>query len=469
MNWIRPWLGLALASVGLTLQTAQALPPEVTVFPGGSASRPRLAWSLNRTNWGAIVETRDSLSSGAWLPAPGGNWPTTNNNWAAPEGVGTGSHFYRVTAIPPVGQRGRLVSHTLVGPYQPLLLGIIFHGFGIDISTRYPVEFHAVTYETIDPYGAPTLASGAVILPVGKTNASALVLYDHGTSIKKTDVPSKPNKEGFLGTAFATDGYVAVLPDYLGLGSSPGLHPYLHAASEASASIDLLRAARQLCASNTVALSDQLFVSGYSQGGHAALATLRALEADETHEFAVTAAGCGSGPYDLAGVSATDFLSGRVPPNPYYFLYLFAAFQDVYGLAPSLAALLRPPYSTTLPPLLDGLHDGDVINAAMPKVPTDILAPAQLADFKVNPNNPLRLALVDNTLLNWTPKSPLRLYRCSGDQDVLPYNSQVAYDTFQSRGATQVQWLDPDPGADHETCSVPALLSIKAWFDTLRK
>ncbi len=469
MNWIRSWLGLALVSVGLVLQTARALPPEVTVFPSGSVSRPSLTWSLNRTNWAVTVETRESLNSGAWLPAPGGTWPTTSTNWTAPGEGGSGSHFYRVTAVPPVGQRGRLISHSSATSYSPSLLALLFHGFGIDISTRYAVDFYAVTYETIDPYGAPILASGAVILPSGKTNASALVLYDHGTSLKKIDVPSAPNSEGFLGMAFATDGYVAVLPDYLGLGVSPGLHPFLHAASEASASIDLLRAARQICASNGVALSDQLFISGYSQGGHAAMATLQALESSGTREFVVTAAGCGSGPYDLAGVSTADFLSGRAPPNPYFFLYLLAAYQDVYGLAPSLANLLKAPYSATLPPLLDGLHDGDVINANMPKVPTDILDPSQLADFKVNPNNPLRQAIVDNTLVNWTPKSPLRLYRCSGDQDVLPSNSQVAYDSFQARGATQVQLLDPDPGADHDTCAIPALLSIKAWFDTLRK
>ncbi len=469
MNWIRTWLMVALASIGLSLQTVQAVPPVVTVFPSGSASRPSLYWQLNRTNWTATVETRDSLGSGAWVPAPGGIWPTSSTNWTAPETGGVGSHFFRVTATPPAGQRGRLISGLFVTSYQTQLLGLLFRGLGIDIVTRYAVDFYAVTYETVDPYGAPILASGAVIVPSGKTNASALVLYDHGTSLKKSDVPSLPNQEGFLGTAFATDGYVAVLPDYLGLGISPGLHPYLHAASEASASIDLLRAARQLCASNSVALSDQLFISGYSQGGHAALATLQALEASATNEFTVTAAGCGSGPYDLAGVSAADFLSGRLPPNPYYFLYLIAAFQDVYGLAPSLAKLLQPPYSTTLPPLLDGLHDGDVINAAMPKVPTDILDPTQLADFKVNPNHPLRLALTDNTLVNWKPKSPLRLYRCSGDQDVPPANSQVAYDSFQSLGASQVQLLDPDPGADHDACAIPALLSIKAWFDTLRK
>jgi len=77
---------------------------------------------------------------------------------------------------------------------------------------------------------------------------------------------------------FATTGYAAVVPDYLGLGDSPGLQLYHHARSEATACVDLLRAARTWCASNNVELNDQLFLAGYSHGGHVTMALHRELE-----------------------------------------------------------------------------------------------------------------------------------------------------------------------------------------------
>lgn len=462
----RRWTNVALCfSLGVI---ASAVPPTVELVHLRLAPTPTLEWNSNRSNWLSTVESKDAFMSDSWQSAPGVAWPSPVTQWSDPRPVVPGGRFYRVTLVPPAGNRGRLDSHAPLTPVSADFLRVLFQLKGIPIVPQHGIQYTQVIYETIDAYGAPVLASGLVVLPMG-VHQAAMLAYDHGTSLLKADVPSQLNAEGYLGIALGSAGYVAALPDYLGLGDSPGLHPYLHASSEASATVDLLRATRTLCQSNHVGLNGQLFLSGYSQGGHSALATLRELEASGTNEFTVTACGAGSGPYDLAGVSADDFLSGRAIPNPYYFLYLLGAYQDVYGLSTALSNLLVSPYSATLPPLLDGLHDGPVINAAMPRVLTDILTPAALADFQTNPQNPLRLALRENTLLDWTPKSPLRLYRCSGDRDVLPANSEVAYTDFQAHGATQVQLLDPDPGADHDGCAIPALLAIKAWFDSLRQ
>ncbi|MCZ7636503.1 MAG: lipase family protein [Verrucomicrobia bacterium] len=158
--------------------------------------------------------------------------------------------------------------------------------------------------------------------------------------------------------AFATAGYVAVLPDYLGLGDSAGVHPYHHARSHATTGVDALRAARRFCTANGILLNDQLFLCGYSQGGYAAMAVLRELEQFHTEEFPITAAATMAGAYDLSGVTTDDFLSDRPMPSPYYFALLLAAYQEIYGLAPTLPDLLTPPYDTTLPPLLQGQRTG---------------------------------------------------------------------------------------------------------------
>jgi hypothetical protein len=179
-----------------------------------------------------------------------------------------------------------------------------------------------------------------------------------------------------------------------------------------------------------------------------------------------------AGAYDLSGVTTDDMLSGRSQPNPYYFAFLLAAYQSVYHLAPTLGDLLQPPYNTTLPPLLNGGTSGSQINDAMPKNPADptrILKPELLADFRTNANHILRQALRDNDLHTWTPRAPMRLYHCAGDQDVVSANSQAAYAGFQDRGATQVQFIDPLPSGGHGDCVTPSLLQAKAWFDSLKQ
>jgi hypothetical protein len=97
-----------------------------------------------------------------------------------------------------------------------------------------------------------------------------------------------------------------------------------------------------------------------------------------------------------------------------------------------------------------------------------ILWPAVVSSLTNDPGCPLYQALRDNDLYRWKPVAPTRLYHCSGDLDVLPANSQVAYNSFQAQGASQVQLVDPQPGADHSGCAIPSLEAAKAWFDTLK-
>jgi dienelactone hydrolase len=357
----------------------------------------------------------------------------------------------------------------MLSSMTPAQINSLFILAQIPITAQNGVDTYKIIYETVDPFNAPINASGELAVPQNPSRSLPLVSYQHGTILVKTDVPSALSEEGLIAIAFASTGYVGTAPDYLGLGDSPGLHPYHHAKSEATAAIDLLRAARTFSASNAIALNGQLFLCGYSQGGHATMAVHKELEASYTNEFTVTASAPMAGAYDLSGTTADDFLSDRVKPNPYYLLYLLAAYQEIYHLADSLADLLAPPYDASLPPLLDGTHDGGEIDRAIGSDPTRIVRPDYLAAFKADPNHPLRAALRENDLYAWTPRAPVRMCHCRGDQDVLYANSEVAYHSFLERGASQVELIDPNPAANHGGCVQPSMLGTKAWFDSLRK
>ncbi|WP_040827949.1 lipase family protein [Nocardia jiangxiensis] len=128
--------------------------------------------------------------------------------------------------------------------------------------------------------GTPQRASGALFVPPGRAPAGGwpIMAYDHGTSGLGAGCGGQTTATGSLGQQednrivqyFLAKGFAVVAPDYLGLGRfRTGPHPYLELNTEATATIDLVRAAR----ATHPALSRTWAVIGGSQGGQAALGT----------------------------------------------------------------------------------------------------------------------------------------------------------------------------------------------------
>ncbi|MFI7003532.1 alpha/beta fold hydrolase [Nocardia sp. NPDC050175] len=152
-----------------------------------------------------------------------------------------------------------------------------------------PDGWHGVSGGSVLEYwmrgsdGTPRQASGALFVPQGTPPATGwpVIAYDHGTSGLgagcggQSDPAGHPyqqirSKEDQLIQGMLEQGFAVVAPDYLGLGRfNTGPHPYLEVASEATATIDLLRAAR----TTHPELSRTWAVLGVSQGGQAALGT----------------------------------------------------------------------------------------------------------------------------------------------------------------------------------------------------
>ncbi|WP_067670480.1 lipase family protein [Nocardia miyunensis] len=125
--------------------------------------------------------------------------------------------------------------------------------------------------------GAPRRASGALFVPSGRAPVGGwpIMAYDHGTSGLgagcggQTTAPGQ-RVDNQIVKYFLAKGFAVVAPDYLGLGRfHTGPHPYLELNTEATATIDLVRAAR----ATHPALSRTWAVIGGSQGGQAALGT----------------------------------------------------------------------------------------------------------------------------------------------------------------------------------------------------
>ncbi|HMB90017.1 MAG TPA: alpha/beta fold hydrolase [Rhodothermales bacterium] len=367
---------------------------------------------------------------------------------------------------PRVG-RGATISTTLLSEQSADELNATFNAIGFPVTATNDVAVYKIVYETIDPQGTVTQASGALMVPQNGSGRYPMVTYQHGTMTARSEAPSAGGFEQIVGLLFAGTGYVAVMPDLLGLGDSPGLHPFVHAASSASAAIDMLRASQDFTQINGPDLNGQLFITGYSQGGYTAMAAHREIQATPGDEFTVTASAPLAGPHDLSGAMANTFTQGQPHPSPFYLPYTLFAYNDVYQIYDSPSDFLAEPYNETLPPLFDMMHTGGEINAALPDVPDEIIRTDVLVAFETDPDHPLRQRLRENDLYNWTPEAPMRLYHCAGDRHVPQANSIKAFESFHDRGARQVEFFDPMPSGDHGDCAGPSLVFTKFWFDTL--
>lgn len=343
------------------------------------------------------------------------------------------------------------------------------NGFPVGLlPTPYEVDVHRVVYNTPDVHGQPTIASGLICLPRQDSCAMPMMAYLHGTKMRRDETFYFLQGEWFLGVLTASSGYAMCMPDYLGLGASPGVHPYQHAHSEATASIDILRSCRFICEEESKPLNDQLFLIGYSQGGHSVMATHRMIQEELSDEFVVTASAPGSGPYDLSGSQFEMVASFEPYSQPGYLPFLIQSYQHVYGnLYDSIQQIYVPPYDVTLPPLLDGNYWMWEVNNAMPTVPRLIFQQEYQDAFFSDPLHPAALALKDNDVFEWVPEAPVLFNYCRSDEEVSYLNTIVASNYMINAGALSIEVIERDTVLGHFACAEPSILFSKLWFDSM--
>lgn len=319
---------------------------------------------------------------------------------------------------------------------------------------------YKIVYYTEDVKGSITPASGAFLFASSlPNNAGPLVSYQHGTIIDQAKVPSTGMWNFSIGCRYGKEAMVSA-PDYLGLGESTGMHPYHHWKTEASASIDLIKASLAFAKSLSLQWNGKLFLAGYSQGGHSTLSVLKALS-EEGAPFKVTATAGLSGAYDLSDTSIREMLK---TPSPYegsiYVGYVLAAYDRLYPDA-QIRKLTLPAFD----PFLDAfpLYDLNTIGALAPRYPKEMFSDATIEAVLTNKHHPFVKALADNNVYDFIPKSPVFLCYAGGDTSVPPGNSVKAYESFKALGA-DVSILNVGDELNHSSASGPCEDAAKAYF-----
>ena len=391
-------------------------------------------------------------------------------------------------SMTPAPQRGALIDNPPMetGSYAPSDLLVLLTGSDLGktflqlaYTPKCTITVYHLTYQTTDPKGNITPASGALMVPRGGsgcTGGRPIVLYAHGTSTDRTldlgNLSAGNSGEGvLLAAVFAAEGYIAVAPNYLGYDTSTlGYHPYLIAAQQSKEMIDALTAARAALPTSAAPGSTdggKLFVTGYSEGGYVAMATHSAMQSGG---LTVTASAPMSGPYALVAFADAIF-EGRVSASATVNVaLLIPAYQQVYGdIYSSPDDVFASPYAAVIPGLLPGTTSVSTLRSegkfpsalfsSTPPAPGDAIytpatSPANLASVfaagfgtdylmsnpyraaylndalmepdggfpnltdglpPANPTNTLRIRLKENDQRNWSPTAPTLL--CGGNSD----------------------------------------------------
>ncbi|MCX5231252.1 alpha/beta hydrolase [Streptomyces sp. NBC_00233] len=365
--------------------------------------------------------------------------------------------------------RGTLLGVTPVGDLSRTEVAAFLKGAGIDASTvRHGVRGYRLTYRTLTPQGAPTTATGLLVLPKGGERRLDLVADTHGTMVHRDYAPSVAEDFGLYAPYLhAAAGRAVAAPDYLGLGKGPGLHPYMDTASSVSASLDMLRASRTAAAALGRPLTGDVYGTGFSQGGQVAMALGRELARGADRHFRLRALAPVAGPYDLRGAEVPALLDGRINDisGVFYMAYFLTAQNRLHPVYTDPAEAFRQPYAGYVEQLFDTRHTEEDIVTKLPGSVKDLLTD-DFYERLGRPTGGLLAALkAQDGTCDWKPDVPVRLHTAAGDTDVAIANS-VSCAADLARNGVKAPVLDHGK-ADHNGSVKLAGPQIVRWFDRL--
>lgn len=162
---------------------------------------------------------------------------------------------------------------------------------------------YKVVYYTVNENEELIKATGLIMYP-DTPEEKSLLLYNHGTTNHKNNVPSNlKDTLGTLGFAlpllFASNNHILVAPDNQGHGDGEGNIMYMDYQTTVNSTMDMMKASQTIIAELGIAYNQQNFINGYSQGAHSAMSVLYHQSVNE-EVYSFDYAYMGAGPYDLS-------------------------------------------------------------------------------------------------------------------------------------------------------------------------
>ncbi len=341
---------------------------------------------------------------------------------------------------------------------------------------KYGVDVYSITYNTTFQENK-IVASGLVIIPKSD-GVFPIFSFQNGTNTLHRNAPTA-NPYSYIIQMFnlvGSSGFISVIPDYLGFGASKNMfHPYLDKKSTVSSIVDMLKAVKELTDGTeekiTVKSSNDLYLSGYSQGGWSTMCLQKELELHHSKDFSIKASSCGAGPYNLETM-IKYVLKQNTYRNPYFLAYVF---NKMYQMGEAneelLKKIIQEPYASRLKEnLFDGARTGVEINNELTTNISKLFTKNFIdnyetsADFKI-----IREWLRKNSVDFWKTNIPTRLYYGTADKLVPATTSQEAYNKMVDLGTDKSNLqLVPISNETHSSSFLPIELYTLQWFISLK-
>ncbi len=333
----------------------------------------------------------------------------------------------------------------------------------LDSLAKYDIQIYKITYHT-SYEGKDITASGVIALPMQvKDNLPVLEAF-RGTIFSQAEAPSNSLfVSGY--EIFSTLGFVTIMPDMIGFGSSDQLiHPYYNYDLSSGCSVDMIRAGEEFMKKLNITTNGKLFLYGYSEGGYIATATQKALESGDGTDLTLTAVASGAGSYNPAG-EMQDIVSRTTFTSPSFLAFIVYSYKDVYQWTNPLSTFFNAPYADRLPGLLDGTHSESEINAQLNDTLNVLFQPAYLSKIKNGTEKLLTDALNENRVDDWAPQTPARFYHSKDDQYIPYANTVNTVSEMKSMGGN-VEFVDI-PGNSHEEAGIEMVKAALPWLVSL--
>lgn len=209
------------------------------------------------------------------------------------------------------------------------------------------VIIYLMTFESTDLDGNPITITAQLFVPVIDAAEAPLFIFAPGsTGLSEACAPSRPyvQNRGWetysaYTLAYAGQGFISVMPNYMGFFNDDIIQPYFVRVAEGRVMLDAARATAALLAEAGLGLAASgVFVGGFSQGGHAALAT-----ADLHAEYAPEVPLLG-----VLGFGATTQLEDLFREFPFVAPWVLHAYATFFPGKFDPADILAEPYASRL-------------------------------------------------------------------------------------------------------------------------
>lgn len=347
------------------------------------------------------------------------------------------------------------------------------------------IDLYKITYTSTDENGKPVNLTGLAAFP--KSGApKGLVIYMHGTQWNRKESPSRFKAKDdtvsfYLELAsFATGGYAMVMPDYIGLGDNKRIHPYPLNLVNAQSGVDIIDAARALTKRMAYDLGDDLFVTGYSEGGGTAMGLTKFLEEKNDPKYHVTRSAPMSGPYDLTGATRDYLLaeaSGKdLIARAFLLGYCVKYFKDKYGVNAD-DYFSKPVAIAVNTAFKDGRSEADILVrlAVVSTISGSTKSVEKLLTQRfiealetLDTSDPVIRELSKNNVFDWSPRTEMLLQNLSTDKIVAPENTHNAVRAMRERGvgSDRLRHIEVvDESLDHGSVAKITTVNARRFFD----